>query len=768
MTETIKAPELMTEEEAKAETLRLAREIDEHNRLYYTEDKPVIEDAEYDALMQRLLKIEELFPKLVTPESPTQRVGAAPSKVFKTITHSVPMLSLANAFSAEELLDFEKRIKKTLRAERSKVIEEYLEKLYGKEEKKARRTKLLSNVKKAEVVSFDEWLNILDDNEKEKAFYDEIKESLANKLSFDIEKAVEDILESNKEIEYVVEPKMDGSAIELVYENRLLVTGATRGDGTTGEDVTANIKTIKTIPLKLESANKTLPPKKLSVRGEVFIPLNDFVNINEERSESGEEPFANPRNAAAGSLRQLDSQVTARRPLDIFFYGIGKITDEKFKNHSCSLAYIKDIKLKINPLTKVVTGIEQAVSHCIELEDEIRATLDYEIDGAVIKVNSLALQAELGSIARSPRWAIAYKFKEEQKETLLEDIEVQVGRTGALTPVAHLTAVKIGGVVVTRSTIHNQDEIDRLDVRIGDTVVIERAGAVIPKIVKVIKEKRTGKEKPFQMPETCPECGSHVVKTGSKHFCTGGLACPAQLKNTIRHFTTKRAMNIEGLADKNLVQLIEAGLIKDVADIYYLDKEKILKLDRWAEKSADNLIKNIEASKRPLLNRLIFALAISGIGEQTAMVLAREFGSLPAIMAANEERLNAIADIGAKTSKNIVDFFSEEHNQDVLKRLQAAGVVFPELDTEADKQKPLSGKSFLFTGTLKGLTREEAKSMVEEKGGAIAKSAGKKVDYVIAGDKAGSKYEKAVKLGLTILDEKEFREILASASAALD
>jgi DNA ligase (NAD+) len=763
MTETIKISSMMSKDEARAEIARLAVEIEGHNRLYYSEDKPVIADAEYDALMQRLLKIEKVFPKLVTPESPTQRVGAPPSKEFKTITHSTPMLSLANAFSKEDLIDFDKRVKKNLRIERCKIVEEKLEDHYGKDEKKAKRTKLLSFIKKAEVISFDDWLNTLDDNKKEEAFYKEVKEILAKELSFDIDKAIKDILESNNEIEYVVEPKMDGSAIELVYEDGMLVSGATRGDGTTGEDVTANIKTIKTIPHKLGNSKKPAP-KRISIRGEVFIPLKDFEKINQDRSDFGEEPFANPRNAAAGSLRQLDPKITATRPLDIFCYGVGEQTNIQPEKHSDSLDYISNLKLKTNPFTTVVIGINYALTICARLENNTRPALDYEIDGAVVKVNSIALQKELGTIARSPRWAIAYKFKEEQTETILEDIEVQVGRTGALTPVAHLQSAKVGGVIITRSTIHNQDEIDRLDVRIGDHVIIERAGAVIPKIIKVNTKKRTGKEKTFHMPKSCPECGSHVVKIGSKHFCTGGLSCPAQLKETIRHFATKRAMNIEDLGDKNVAQLVEAGLIKDVADIYYLEtkKEEILELDRWGELSVNNLLRNIEASKHPLLGRLIFALGLRGVGEQTALVLAKEFRSVPALANAEEERLIAIAGIGGEISKNIIDFFREPHNQDVLRRLEGGGVVFPVLDIKVKERGALSSKTFLFTGTLPSLSREEAKQMVENKGGVVASSVSKKVNYVVAGEKAGSKYAKAEKLGLTILNEKEFRELLGS------
>ncbi len=752
----------MTKDEAKAEAGRLASEIEEHNRLYYTLDSPVIKDAEYDTLMQRLLRIEELFPGLVTPSSPTQRIGAPPSREFKTITHSTPMLSLANAFREQDLKDFDKRVKKNLREKRSKIITEKLKWIYKDKEKRTKRVKLIARLNKEESNSFNKWLDNLSQNKNELAFYNEAKTRLTNALSFDIKRAIEHILESNNEIEYVVEPKMDGSAIELVYEDGRLLTAATRGDGTTGEDVTANIKTIKTIPHKLTGINNAATPERIAIRGEVFIPLDKFEEINKGRVEAGEEPFANPRNAAAGSLRQLDPEVTAARPLDIFCYGIGEITDPELKTHSESLDYISNLGLKRNPFIDITNGIDNTFTLCTRLENNIRPALDYEIDGAVIKVNSFALQEELGTIARSPRWAIAYKFKEEQAKTKLEGIEVQVGRTGALTPVAHLTAVKIGGVVVTRSTLHNEDQINDLDLRAGDDVIIERAGAVIPKVVMAIHDTRPRGEVPFQMPTTCPECGSHVVKTGSKHFCTGGLTCPAQLKRTIRHFTTKRAMDIEGLGGKSIDQFIEAGLIKDVADIYYMKdkKEKILELERWGELSTENLLDSIEASKAPKLDRLIYALAIGSVGEQTALALANEFKSLTALIEANEERLQALPDIGPETTINIIDFFSEARNKDVLLRLAAAGVVFPLIKAGSTPTGILAGKCFLFTGTLPSLTREEAKAMVEDNGGVVAKSVSRKIDYLVAGDKAGSKYEKAVKFGITIISEDGFRELL--------
>lgn len=674
----------LSEEEARKEAERLRDEINYHNYRYYVLDSPVISDAEFDRLMRRLEAIEERFPSLVTSDSPTQRVGAEPAKEFGTVKHTVPMLSLNNAFTEEEVVEFDQRIKRLLNTER--------------------------------------------------------------------------------EIEYVAEPKMDGLAVELVYEDGVFTRGSTRGDGYTGEDVTQNLRTIKSIPLRLvtvRGAGGAMSiPKRLEVRGEVYLPIEGFEKVNREREEKGEQLFANPRNAAAGSLRQLDPRVTASRPLDIFCYGIGTVEGISFSTHMEVLEYIKKVGLKVNPLVEMVHGVKGILAYHEKLE-RMRESLDYELDGIVAKVNSLALQEKLGVLTRSPRWAIAYKFAPKQETTVVKDIVVGVGRTGALTPVAVLEPVEVGGVTIERATLHNQDEIDRKDVRIGDAVIVQRAGDVIPEVFAVIKDRRTGRERPFKMPEKCPMCGASVERIGAIHYCTGGLSCPAQLKETIRHFTSKRAMDIEGMGEKNVDQFVEQGLIRDVADIYYLKdrKEELLGLERWAEKSVENLLDAIERSKTPTLERLIYALGIRGVGEHLAAVLAKEFGSLESLMQATEERLLSIPEIGPETARSIRDFFKEKHNLKVIAKLEDAGVRFPQKKPTAQKGR-LEGKTFLFTGTLSSFSREEAKRLVEAEGGMTASSASRKVDYVVVGESPGSKYEKARELGLKLISEGEFKKML--------
>ncbi len=670
--------ESLTEKEAKEEIEKLRDEINYHNYRYYVLQSPVVSDAEYDRLFRRLQALEERFPQFVTPDSPTQRVGAKPLEEFGIVKHTIPMLSLNNAFTEEEVLEFDQRVKR--------------------------------------------------------------------------------LLGTTEDIEYAVEPKIDGLAVELVYEDGIFVQGSTRGDGYTGEDVTQNLKTIRSIPLKL-LPHKTMPlPRRLEVRGEVYLTIEGFKRLNKEREKRGEPLFANPRNAASGSLRQLDPRVTASRPLDIFCYGVGVVEGVEFKTHMETLSYLKEVGLKVNPLVELVKGIEGAIEYHRRLE-QMREELDYEVDGMVIKVNSLSQQETLGVLTRSPRWALAYKFAPKEETTVVKDIIVGVGRTGALTPVAVLEPVEVGGVTIERATLHNQDEIDRKDVRIGDTVVVARAGDVIPEVVSVIKDKRTGKEKKFTMPERCPECGSRVERDGAIHYCTGGLTCPAQLKETIRHFASKRAMDIEGLGGKHIDQFVNAGLIKDVADIYYLKKEDILKLERWAEKSAENLLEAIEKSKTPpALSRLIFALGIKGVGEHLADVLAERFSSLDSLMHATYEELLQIPEIGPETAKNIVSFFREEHNLKVIEKLKKAGVRFPE--EKKKKAGKLAGKVFVFTGALDSFTRDEAKKLVESEGGRCSDSVSKRVDFVVVGKEPGSKYEKARKLGIKMLSEKEFKEML--------
>lgn len=667
----------MEKTEAIAEISRLRGEINRHNYLYYVLDSPEVPDAEYDRLMRRLEELEAAFPDLVTPDSPTQRVGAKPAAAFGTIRHAIPMISLANALTREEALEFDARVRKQLGL--------------GPEDR----------------------------------------------------------------VEYVGEPKMDGLAVELIYEDGVFVRGSTRGDGEVGEDVTQNLKTVRSIPLRLTRH----APRLLEARGEVFLPLDAFRKLNREREERGEALFANPRNAAAGSIRQLDPRVTAARPLDIFCYGLGLVEGAEPSTHLESLELLRNSGLKVNPFVKLLSGIEAAIEYHDELELR-RDSLNYELDGAVLKVNSLALQKRLGVITRSPRWAIAYKFAPKQESTRVIRIEVGVGRTGALTPVAILEPVFVGGVTIERATLHNLDEVERKDVRPGDTIIVQRAGDVIPEVLSVIMEKRPPGAEPFRMPPACPECGSAVDRVGAIHYCTGGLQCPAQLKESIRHFASKRAMDIEGLGDKHIEQFIEAGLLKDVADIYgNITAESLRDLAKWKDKSIANLLGSIEKSKHPSLERLIYALGIKGVGEHGARLLAKRFGSIEKLMEMDEQGLLSVREIGPETARSVVDFFKEPRNLKVIEKLKAAGVVFAATQGTASTG-PLSGQVFLFTGGLSSFTRDEARELVESLGGEAASSVSKKVDFVVAGEEAGSKYEKAKKIGLRIINEDEFREMV--------
>jgi len=562
-------------------------------------------------------------------------------------------------------------------------------------------------------------------------------------------------LPESETIEYVAEPKLDGLAVEVVYEGGRLKVGSTRGDGYTGEDVTLNLRTIRTIPLNLLKVHEAIP-ERAEVRGEIFIPLENFRRLNREREEAGEPLFANPRNAAAGSLRQLDSKITAKRPLDIFFYGTGEAAGRRFTTHWEILNTLQRWGLKINPLNKRCQGIEQAIDYYKEIGNR-RDSLGYEIDGVVIKVNSLELQESLGTVARSPRWAVAYKFEPRQGTTRILEIEAQVGRTGILTPVAIMEPVKIGGVTVSRSTLHNQDEIDRKDVRIGDWVLIERAGDVIPAVVKVITSKRTGEEAAYRLPGRCPVCGSEVLKEDVYYRCTG-INCPAQLKERIRHFASRRAMDIEGLGEKLTEQLVDKGLVKNLSDIYYLTKDQIAGLERMADKSAQNIIAAIEGSKKRDLSRVIYALGVRHIGEQTGKVLARRFGSIEGVMSAGEDDLQAIETIGPEIAQSVVKFFSQRDNREEIERLRNAGVVIPPL--YARKEGKLEGKVFVFTGTLRSFSRDAAKERVESLGGHAASIVSKKTDFVVTGENPGSKADKARELGVTMITENEFLKMV--------
>ncbi|RLA81840.1 MAG: DNA ligase (NAD(+)) LigA [Deltaproteobacteria bacterium] len=666
----------MVPREIEEKVKKLRKEIEYHNYRYYVLNDPVISDPEYDALMRELEELERQYPELITPNSPTQRVGAPPVEEFGTVVHTIPMLSLANAFDEREVIEFDQRVKRFLRTE--------------------------------------------------------------------------------EEIEYVAEPKMDGVAVEVVYERGELVVGSTRGDGYQGEDITQNIRTIKTIPLILVDEEEEVP-EKIAVRGEVYMEIEDFKKLNWMREERGEPLFANPRNAAAGSLRQLDPSITAQRPLKVYFYAVGEVVGREFESQWEVLQTLPKWGLRVNPMVELCPNILKAIDyyrHILEVKDEV----PYEMDGVVLKVNSFELQRRLGEVSRSPRWAVAFKFPAHEATSQILDIVVQVGRTGVLTPVAVLRPVQVGGVEVKRATLHNQDEIDRKDVRIGDHVLVRRAGDVIPEVVKVIKERRTGKERKFRMPERCPVCGSEVVRLpGEVAFRCVGLSCPAQLKGRIRHFASRRAMDIEGLGVKLIDQLVDKGLVKDLSDIYYLTKEELAGLERMADKSAQNIIDAIERSKKTTLARFLNALGIRLVGEHLSQVLAERF-SLEQLFTVTEEELMAVPEIGPEVAQSVVRFFRDERNRKTIKRILEAGVSFEEAASE--EERPLEGKVFVFTGALESMTREEAKNLVERLGGKAASSVSRKVDYVVVGKDPGSKYDKARELGLTIIDEEDFKKLV--------
>ncbi len=664
---------------------KLRQEIEYHNYRYYVLDSPVISDAEYDALLRELKELEEKYPELVTPDSPTQRVGFAPAKEFGQVRHAEPMLSLDDAFKEEEVIEFDRRIKRFLG-----LPEEAL-------------------------------------------------------------------------LEYTVEPKMDGLAVELVYEDGVLTVGSTRGDGYVGEDVTNNLKTIKSIPLRLFRHQGLPIPKRLDARGEVFMEKEKFKKLNEERLARGEPPFANPRNAAAGSLRQLDPNVTARRPLDIFFYGVGRVEGYTFKTQWEILTTLPKWGLKTNPYCRLVKGIKEAIAYHHEMEKR-REELPYEVDGIVIKVNDLSLWEKLGTKARSPRYALAYKFEPTQVTTQVLDIVVQVGRTGAVTPVAVLKPVKVGGVIVSRATLHNEDEIRRKDIRIGDWVLVQRAGDVIPEVVMPIKDRRTGKERPFEMPRTCPVCGSQLVrKPGEAVWRCPNKNCYAQLVRHLQHFASRNAMDIEGLGEKVARALVDAGLVRDVADLYYLKVEDLLQLPGFALKKAQNLYNAIQKSKKTTLARFLYALGIRHVGEVVAQILAEHFKNLDKLQKATVADLMSIPGIGPEVAQSIVEFFRNPRNQRTLEKLIKAGITFEDVkEGEEAEEKPLKGLTFVFTGALKSMTREEAKKRVQALGGKVASDVSRRVDIVVVGDKPGSKFQRAQRLGLKIIGEEEFLRLIGA------
>jgi len=667
----------------RTEAERLRRMIEHHNYRYYVLDAPEISDAEFDALFRRLQNLEAEHPELVSADSPTQRVGAAPRPDFAGIAHRVPMLSLNNAFSDEEVQAFDRRVRDGL--------------------------------------------------------------DLAS-------------------VRYSVEPKFDGLAVSLRYEDGLLVAGATRGDGFAGEDVTANLRTVRAIPLRLESGD--FPPL-LEVRGEVLMLKRDFAALNAQQEKAGEKLFANPRNAAAGALRQLDSRITATRRLTFFAYGLGEVewAGRAPSRHSEVMTRLAGWHFPVTSERRVVEGLSGLLGYYREL-GERRATLPFDIDGVVYKVDDLAQQENLGFVSRAPRFAIAHKFPAEEMPTEVLAIDVQVGRTGAITPVARLKPVFVGGVTVTNATLHNEDEVRRKDVHIGDTVIVRRAGDVIPEVARVLAEKRPAHARRFAMPAQCPVCGSAVVRLPDEAVarCTGGLYCPAQRKQALLHFGSRRAMDIEGMGDKLVDQLVDLDLVKTPADLYRLRLADLAGLDRMAEKSGANVLEAIAKSRKTTLARFIYALGIRHVGESTAKDLARHFGELDSLLNAGEPALLEVRDVGPVLAQSIARFFAEAHNREVITALRAAGVSWQEEAPGAGAgSKALGGLAFVLTGTLPGMSREEAKAKIEAAGGRVSGSVSKKTDYVLAGSDAGSKLQRALELGVKVIDESEFLQMLEGA-----
>ena len=681
-------PELVAETQRAA---ILRAEIERHNEAYYRHDAPTIPDAEYDKLFRELQALEVLHPTLLTPDSPTQRVGAAPLKAFPSRRHGMPMLSLNNAFEPAEVEAFDQRVR--------------------------------------------------------------------------------DGLESIAAVDYAVEPKFDGLAISLTYEHGFFTRGATRGDGATGEEVTPNLRTLRCLPLRLSGAGW---PELIEIRGEVLLFKQAFVELNARQRERGDKEFANPRNAAAGSLRQLDSRITASRPLSFFAYGVGAGGDHlALKTHGELMDQLAAWGFPVAEERRVVQGSKGLLAYFAEIGEK-RAKLPYDIDGVVYKVNRLAAQTQLGFVSRAPRFAIAHKFPAEEALTVVVGIDVQVGRTGAITPVARLQPVFVGGVTVTNATLHNEDEVRRKDVRVGDTVIVRRAGDVIPEVVAIVPEKRPSRDlfggeplhPPFIMPKTCPECDSVIAKGVDEAIarCTGGLFCPAQRKAALTHFAARRAMDIEGLGDKLVDQLVDAGLVHSPADLYGLSMETLAGLDRMGEKSAQNLVAAIEKSKQTTLARFIFSLGIRNVGESTARDLAKHFGQLDCLLAADSETLQLVADVGPVVAASLAAFFGESHNRQIIERLRTAGVNWPEGVSVEAGPKLLAGKTLVLTGTLPTLKRDEAKAMIEAAGGKVSGSVSKKTDFVVAGEEAGSKLEKALELGVPVLDEIEFLKLLSEGT----
>ena len=656
----------------------LRKEIDLHNKKYYVDNKPEISDREYDILLDELKKLEESYPESITPESPTQRVGGESLKEFKTVKHKIPMLSMDNTYSHEEILKFDERVRKNLEVDK---------------------------------------------------------------------------------LDYVVELKIDGVSISLLYENGRFTKGATRGDGFKGDDITLNLKTIKSLPLGLKIKKGMLLPELFEARGEVYLPIRSFLKINEEKEELGEELFANPRNAAAGSLKLLDSSLAVKRHLDMWIYGLGYTEGKEFKTQSEALSFLKDTGFPVNPNIKKCHSIQEVVKYCDEWQEK-RHGLEYDIDGMVIKVDSFSYQRELGQTSKSPRWMIAYKFPAERKETVLEDILVQVGRTGAITPVAILRPVRLAGSTVSRASLHNQDEIARKDVRIGDHVLIEKAGEIIPQIVEVLKNKRRGSEKEFSMPKKCPECGSAVKRLKNEVAVRWeNMSCPAQLKERIKHFASRQAMDIEGMGDAIVAQLVDKGMIKDYGDIYVLKHDALAGLERMADRSAGNLIAAVEKSKSNSFHRLVYGLGIRHVGVRSAWILASRFKSIDRLMKAGIEELQDINEIGPVMAESIFIFFRTEENKNVIDKLRHNGVNTEDKEGTS-RPKNLEGKTFVVTGSLESFSRNEIEELIRSLGGNASSSVTKNTDYLVAGKDPGSKFEKAKQFGIKIISESEFKKLI--------
>jgi DNA ligase (NAD+) len=656
----------------------LREQIEAHNYKYYIEDDPGITDAEYDRLLRQLEDLEKIYPELVTDTSPTQRVGVKPENGFAEVEHALPMLSLANAFTDEEVEEFDERLRKRIEVD---------------------------------------------------------------------------------SITYAVDPKLDGLAVSIIYEYGHLVRAATRGDGHTGEDVTLNVRAIRSVPLRLLATN---PPARLEVRGEVLMTKQGFEHLNQQQTANGGKLYVNPRNAAAGSLRQLDPAISAERPLDFYAYSVGVVDGINLPaTHSEVLTLLSSLGLRVNPERVTTTGVSGLIQAFNELGDQ-RESLPYEIDGVVYKVDSLALQERLGFVSRAPRWALARKFPAQEEMTVVKAISVQVGRTGAITPVARLKPVFVGGVTVSNTTLHNNEEIRRLDVRVGDTVVVRRAGDVIPEVVRVVTEYRPDDTQAYAFPTHCPVCESDVVydEGGVIARCSGGLFCTAQVKESIKHFVSRRAMDIEGLGSKLVDQLIETGTIKNVADIFSLSLDSLVALDRMAEKSAQNVLDAIDKARNTTLPRFLFALGIPQIGETTAAQLASAFGTLDAVKVASVESLQGVQDIGPIVALNVVEFFREQHNLEVIDRLISADIKWPDVAVMAT-DGVLTGKTIVLTGTYRSMGRAEAKEKLVALGAKVSGSVSKKTSFVIAGADPGSKVEKAEKLGVEVLSEADLLSLVS-------